>query len=138
MGIGRVIRVEGRKEEEGRVCIYLVSHRILKCKCGHRNSSPPTTPFLSSSQKGEGKTAAAAIPMLGKGLSFLWVHTPVRNLGPCLSPPCAFSISGACIFPFLLNSSAQGATDHHCLDYCKRPSLLQTHLPATQFTTQQV
>lgn len=74
-------------------------------------TSHPISLFLSP---GEGKTAAA-IPMSGKDLSTLWVCTPVRNLGPCLSPPCAFSLSGDCIFLFLLTFSAQGGPDHHPL-----------------------
>lgn len=65
----------------------------------------------------------------------------MRNLGPCLSPPCAFSLSGDYILSFLLNplpQEAQAITVWSVLlAYCRSHPLLQTYLPAAQFTTQQ-
>lgn len=39
------------------MCIYLVSHRTLKCKCGHRSSSLTLSPHLPTPllTKGERK-----------------------------------------------------------------------------------
>lgn len=78
----------------------------------HTHPCHPTSQHLLS-QKVRGKTAAGAIPMSERGLLILWVHTQERNLEPRLSPPCAFSLSAACIFPFLLDPSARGGPDHH-------------------------
>lgn len=53
--------------------------------------------------------------MSEKDPPILWAHTQVKNLGPCLSPPCAFSLPRDCIFPFLFKPSASRGPGHHHL-----------------------
>ena len=99
----------------------------------------PTCQHLLS-QKVRGKTSAGVIPMSDKGLPILWAHTEVRNLGPSLSPPCAFSLPEAWSTPPPFSQILclrRPRPSPSGLAYCRSHPLLQDYyLPAAQFTPQ--
>lgn len=140
MGRDRVIRVEGRKEKEGRICIYLGVTQDSEMQVWPQELIRTHHPISLFFSKRLGKDSCCCNSHVNEGPFLpLGPHASEKS-GILLEPSLCFLHLRSLYLPFSLQlfHPMRPRPSPSGLDYCKRPSMLQTCLPATQFTTQQV